>query len=247
MKALVMALFLSFVAMMHCDARAVQVMEMKALMQESALVFAGKVKSVAPSGMTTELAYPTWKGAVFEWLKVDMEVIEPIKGVKKGAVVKTMMLAEKGERTIMINPPGMVEPQVGKPYLCCLLPIADGEGYASITAPFDDDEGIFLLDRGKWTDDATYYKDGKAVAFREQDEKNAALWNLVDAEGSILAAGAETIRTKYRAEIAMPAPKDAVVHLKWRKETGDEGWEWNVPDAGGKEKKAKPRSGPVSK
>jgi len=247
MKALFMALVVSLFAVVACDGRAVQVLEMKELMRKSALVFAGRVKSVAPSGMTTELAYPTWKGAAFEWLKVEMEVIEPIKGVKKGEVVRTMLLSEKGERMIIFNPPGMVRPEVGRPYLCCLLPVADGEGYASITAPFDDDEGVFLLDRKDWVHEgATYYDDqGKEVSFREQNERNAALWNLVDGKGAILPAGAAAIRKKYAAEIGTPVPKESVIYLKWKKETGGDGWQWNVPaDPKGK---AKPRSGPVSK
>ena len=55
---------------------------MKTLMKDSQLVFVG-VKSLKPSGITTELTYPTWDNVVFEWLRVEVEVVEPIKGTKK--------------------------------------------------------------------------------------------------------------------------------------------------------------------
>lgn len=249
MKALLMAVLFSLVAMMNCDARAVRVLGMKALMEESALVFAGRVRSVTPSGMGVELSYPTWDGAVFEWLKVEVEVVEPMKGVKRGAVVTTMMLTIRD--SVMFNPPGVVEPKVGRAYLCCLVPIADGKGYASITAPFDDDQGVFLLDRKEWTrEGTTYYKGNRVVSFREQDEKSAALWNLVSAKGQILSSGAEAIRVKYREEISTPAKKESVVHLNWKKVTGRGGWQWNEPDEGKKEE-VKPRgavrSGPAGR
>ncbi|MCW1926659.1 hypothetical protein OKA05_29165 [Luteolibacter arcticus] len=247
MKALVMYLVFSLLAALPGEARAVRSLEMKALMKESALVFAGRVKSVAPSGLTTVLTYPTWDGLVFEWLKVEVEVLEPMKGVKKAQVVRTMMLSMRGEG-LVINGPGVVEPKVGRLYLLCLLPTTTAGVYASITAPFDDDEGVFLLDRKGWTDGATYYDEkGKETPFHKQDDKNAALWHLVDRKGAIVPAGAEAIRKSYAAELATPAPKDSVIHLKWKKEEGRGGWQWNVPDEGGKGKKSKGSTGPASK
>ena len=246
MKSLIVYFLLLVVSALDCEARAVRSLEMKALVEESALVFVGTIKSVKPSGITTEPTYPTWKDVVFEWLKVEVEVLEPIKGTKKGTVIRTLMLSTRGNGP-MINPPGMVGPKVGQHHLFCLLPTKIEEVYASITAPFDDTQGIFLLDRKSWTDGATYYKDNKVVPFQEQSDLNAVLWSLVDGEGRINSKEAEAVRKKYKVEIAKPAPKDAVIYLKWKKEESDGGWQWNVPDDRKEVKKGRQPKGPVTK
>jgi hypothetical protein len=158
---------------MQAQARFVRDLDMKTLMKESQLVFVGQVKSVKPSGMTTELTYPTWDEVVFEWLSVEMEVIEPVKRTRKGELVNTLMLSTRGPGP-MINPPGMVEPKVGQYHLLCLLPANSTGTYASVTAPFDDNQAIFLLDRKRWTGGAHYYKEGKEVAFHKQNKKNVS-------------------------------------------------------------------------
>ena len=246
MKSLILLSLLLVIPVRLCEARAVRTLEMGALMEGSALVFVGTIKSVKPSGITTELTYPTWKDVVFEWLKVEVEVVEPIKGTRKGALVHTLMLSTRGDGP-MFNTPGMVDPKVGQHHLLCLLPTRFDEVYASITAPFDDDQGIFLLDRKSWTDGATYYKDGKEVSFHEQNDLNAVLWSLVDAKGRVISEGAEAVRKKYKVEIAKPAPKEAVIHLKWKKEESTGGWQWNVPDDAEKAKPEKQPVGPVTK
>lgn len=86
-----------------CLARAVYSFDMKTLMARSTLVLVGKVKSVEPSGIKTKLAYPTWDQATFEWLKVEVEVIEPIKGTGKGEMVRTLMLSMS--QGVMANAP----------------------------------------------------------------------------------------------------------------------------------------------
>ena len=226
MKSLKITFLILALGVVPASARAVRVLDMKSLMSSSQLVLVGKVKSVKPSGITTTLTYPTWKDVVFEWLKVEVEVVEPIKGCKKGTLVKTLMLSTQGPGP-MFNAPGMVDPKAGQRHLLCLLPTRFEEVFASITAPFDDDQGVFLLDRKSWT--GTYYKDGKEVPFHEQNAKNHALWNLVDDDGAVRAKAVDEIRKKFRDEIATPVPKDSVIHLKWRKETSEGGWQWNVP------------------
>jgi hypothetical protein len=234
---------------MQAHARAVRVLDIKTLMKDSQLVFVGKVKSVKPSGITTELTYPTWEDVVFEWLRVEVEVIEPVKGTKKGEIVSTLMLSHRGLGP-MFNPPGMVEPTVGQYHLLCLLPANATGVHAAVTAPFDDDQAIFLLDRKHWTDRTHYWnKEGKEVAFHEQSDKNRALWDLVNDKGEINRDGAEHLRKKYAAEIAIPPANDAVIHLKWKKQTSAGGWQSNVPDNGrdadGKTK-GKVTDGPVT-
>lgn len=245
MKSLTVYFLLLAASALDCEARAVRSLEMRELMEESALVFVGTVKSVKPSGITTELIYPTWEDVVFEWLKAEVEVVEPIKGTGKGAQVRTLMLSARGKGPI-INGPGMVRPKVGQHYLLCLLPTRFQEVYASITAPFDDDQGIFLLGRKSWAHGDIFYKD----PFQEQEEQsdlNAVLMSLVDSEGRIISKEAEAVRRKYKAEIAKPAPKDAVIHLKWKKGESDDGWQWNVPDNGEEKKMAEKLHAPAVK
>ena len=227
--AFVSLLFLLVLWPSDARARAVLVLDMKALMERSQLVLVGKIRSVTPSGITTELTYPTWHGVVFEWLKVEVEVIDSIKGTKKGEDVKTLMLSSRG-RGPFINPPGMVRPKVGQHHLLCLLPTNHKDVFASITAPFDDDQRIFLLDRNNWEYGA--YKDNPKQfdGFPVYGERYKAIWELVNDKGEITADGAEQLRTKYKAEIATPAPKGAVIYLNWKKAESETGWQWNVPD-----------------
>ena len=208
-------------------------MGMKELMVGSQLVFVGKVRSVKPSGITTSLAYPTWDGAVFEWLKVDVEVVEPLKGCRKGESVKVLMLSMRignpNDVAAIINPPGMVHPEVGQHHLLCLLPTKQAGSYASITGPFDDDQGIFLLDRGDW-EYATYRKDPKHYdKFPLFGERYKAVWSLVDEQGAISREGAAALRRQYKAELADAPPKGSLIHLEWKLQASESGFRWNMP------------------
>ena len=227
MKSYLIATILIVFTSTICLARAVRSPDMKTLMKRSEIIFVGKIKTIKPSGITTKLTYPTWKGVIFEWLKVEVEVIEPIKGTEKKQIVKVLMLSTRGPGP-MAMAPGMVDPKVDQHYLLCLLPTKIKEVYASITAPFDDNQAIFLLDRKSWN--STYYKDGKKVEFREQSDKNSALWNLIDDKGKITLNGVKKLRKKYNIEIATPASKDAIIHIRWKKKESEGSWQWNVPD-----------------
>ena len=228
MKSLTITLLILALGVVSASARAVRVLDMKSLMSSSQLVLVGKVKSVKFSGITTTLTYPTWKDVVFEWLKVEVEVVEPIKGCKKGTLVKTLMLSARGPGP-MFNPPGMVDPKVGQHHLLCLLPTKFKDVYASITAPFDDDQGIFILDRDHWEYGSYRKKPKHFDQFPEYGERYKAIWSLVNDKGEISPTGAEDLRKKYKTELAVAPPKDAVIHLKWKKETSESGWQWNVP------------------
>jgi hypothetical protein len=130
----------------------------------------------------------------------------------------------------MINAPGMVDPKKDQTYLLCLLTTTISNVYASLTAPWDDDQAIFHLDRKSWVHDgATYYKAGKEVAFHEQNEKNSVLWNLVDDAGMMLPATAEEMRKTYANEIATAPSTQAVIHLQWETWKSASGWQWDVP------------------
>ncbi len=226
MKAKFAALFLVLLTS-HCFGRAVMIIPIEGLMERSAVAFVGKVTSIKPSGMTTELTYPTWKDVVFEWLTVEVEVIEPIKGTKVGQSVKTYMLSTRGAGP-MFNPPGMVDPKVGQHHLLFLLPTKIDGTFAAITAPFDDDQSIFFLDRS-FGEYGNYREDPKTFdKFPEYRARYEAIWSLVDDEGRITPDGAKSLRERFKTQIATPAKKDAIVHLKWKKQTAN-GWDSNVP------------------
>jgi len=223
----------------QCMARAVYSPDFKTLMSKSTFVLVGKVKSVQPSGIKTKLTYPTWDHVTFEWLKVEIEVIESIKGGHKGDVIRTLMLSIP--EGIMANAPGIVDPKPGQHHLLFLMPTKFKSVYASATAPFDDDEAVFILDRKFWKygsfgDDHSHYR-----------ERYQAIWSLVDDMGRIIPKGAEELRNKYQTEISTKPPKGEVIHLQWKKESTADGWQWNVPDEGLKKSDPTSPSGPVTK
>ncbi len=216
---------------MPAHARLVQPETLQSLMKDSQLVFVGQVKSVTPSGITTGLSYPSWEKVTFEWLRVEVEVIGPIKGTKTGKIVSTLMLSAPKPYQ-MNDHPGMVEPEVGQYHLHCLLPTTLKGEYASFTAPFDDDVAILRLDRNHWSR-WTHFKDGKPVAFQEQSEENRTLWDLTDDNGGIDLDGVQRLRKKYAKEIAAHPAKNDVIYLKWKKVmTSPYGWYTTVPDKG---------------
>lgn len=223
------------VAPLHLFGRPMRSYDMKSLIAKSELVFVGRVRSVQPSGVTTSLTYATWGGVVFSWLAVDVEVLEPIKGVHRADVVHTFMLS--ADRPIMINPPGTVEPKNGEALLLCLAPTTLTNVFAAVTAPFDDKESIFRLDRS----DSEYssYRKGFLRRHRDGDiigpklkERFACVWRLVSDEGTILPAGAERMRKAYSKQIRMPPPT-MVIYLQWETRTNSAGWRWNEPKATG--------------
>jgi len=227
MKTLMLILVLAAISPMLALGRAVSVLDMEDLIGGAKIVLVGKALSVEPSGITTTMGYPSWRGATFEWLKVEVEVLEPVKGVEKGDHVRTLMLSNSGQGP-MFNPPGMVEPEKGRAYLLCLLPTTISNVYASLTAPWDDDQAIFLLDRKPWSR-LTYHKEGKKVAFHEQSERNAVLWNLVDNDGRIQPGTVAEMQRTYLEEIRMIPDTNAVIHLQWETWKSASGWEWDVP------------------
>jgi hypothetical protein len=207
------------------------------LIKRAQLVFFGQVKSVKPSGQHVALSYPTYDGNDFEWLNVEVEVIEPIKGAKKGQTVKTMMLTLHLKGGIF-DGPGTVNPQLGQYFLLCLLPTDAGDSFAAVTAPRDDNLAIFPLDRKLWA------ADEKGMGFFE--DRKRIIRSLVDDGGKISASGVEELRKTFKNEIAIAPAKDVVVHLQWKKETTQGGWQTNVPDTGGNAAKPKPESEPTT-
>jgi len=214
--------------------RFLPVKDVKTLVAESELVFVGRVKSAKPSGITTSLSYPTWQGVVFEWLRVDVEVLESIKGTKSGEVVQIAMLAvdeRKGPRPMM-NPPGMLEPKKGDEFLLFLVPTARTNLFAALTAPYDDDQSIFRLDRS--LPNYRSYREGKEKQDSPFYERHRVIWSLVDDARQIVPSGAALMRKTYAREIGMES-SNRVVHLQWQKYTNPSGWSHDIPKETGNE------------
>jgi len=213
----------------YCRARPVRILDMQSLVAGSEIVLVGRITSVRASGITTKLSFHPWRGVTFEWLAVEVEVIEPIKGVNASDTVQTLLLSARG-RGPSFNPPGMVDPMNGQLYLMCLLPTTLEDVYASMTAPWDDDQAVFILDRTHW-EYSHYREDTKRYEtdFPKESERYRTIWSLVDDEGRITPHGAEAMRTKYETEIKAAVPKDRVIHLRWKTHTSESGWQWDVP------------------
>ena len=207
--------------------RILEVHEMKMLVAQSKLVFVGRVRSVRPSGITTGLSYPTWEEVVFEWQRVDVEVLEPIKGTKKGEVVQTAMLSvyeSKGPRP-MVNAPGMLEPKKGDEFLLFLVPTTRTNLFAALTAPYDDDQSIFRLDRSFWGYGS--YREGKEKRDSPFYERHRVIWSLVDDSRQLIPSGAELMRKTYQKEIGMGS-SNRVIYLQWQKYTNPSGWSHDI-------------------
>jgi len=208
-------------------ARMIRVIEFKTLVADSTLVFAGRVKSSKPSGIATSLTYPGWEGVTFEWLKVEVEVLEPIKGTKKGDVVRVAMLSIKAIKGFGIDDaPGTLEPTKNAAYLFCLVPTTQTNLYAAYTAPYDDNRAIFALNRNY--SPYTSYREGKERMDSLDFEQHAVVWRLVDDAGKIMPRGAEWMRKFYATEITANST-NGVIHLEWETETNRAGWTRAVP------------------
>lgn len=228
-RSTVIAFLISLVAV-TAFGRFLDVKDMKTLVAESKLVFVGQVKSVKPSGITTSLSYPTWEGVVFEWLQVDVEVLEPIKNTKKSEVVQVAMLSvnvdkSNGHRP-EVNAPGMLEPKKGDKFLFFVAPTSTTNLFAALTAPYDDNQSIFRLDRS--SPEYSWYQDGKEKPDSPFYERYQVIWSLVDNAGKIIPSGADSMRGAYAKEISME-PSKQVIYLQWQRLTNPSGWSTDVP------------------
>ena len=223
MRKALLILFVAFLRPCLISAREVPMPSMGELFAKAATVFVGRVKSIESSGLTTTGSYPTWQGITFEWLVVDSEVIEPLKEAGKGHLIRTLMLSVRKEAKPsavphrIMNGPGMVRPEKGRLYLFCVVPTNISNAYVAVTAPWDDDAAVFLLDRGAPQYSEWRKRPDKRIdpndPFKSLRERDATVWTLVDDEGSLSSTGAEQIRTEYQLDLAKASP--AIVRLRW--------------------------------
>jgi len=119
------------------------------LFADAKLVFVGEVKSMKPSAINTTLSYIPYEGVRFQWQIVEVEVIEPFKGVQKGGIVKTAMLSidELSPVQSMYSPPGMLKPEKGDIFLFYLAPTPQPNVFAALTASYNENLSVLALHR----------------------------------------------------------------------------------------------------
>jgi hypothetical protein len=166
----------------------------------------------------------------FEWLRVDVDVIEPMKGCKKGELVQTAMLSIQGGTNqpgmiYLMNQPGMIAPQKGEAFLFFLLPTPVTNLFASLTAPYDDDLATLHLDG---TNGFPNYRQGKFDTNSAYYERSVLIRSLLTESGQISPKGAELVRKKYARQIRKSSKKE-LIYLEWEKVTNPSGWSTDVP------------------
>lgn len=201
------------------------------LVKDSKLAFVGRVKTIKPSGITTPLSYPTWESVTFSWLKLDVEVLEPLKGVRKGDVVQIAVLSVGGRSgpVPLVNAPGTLKPKTGDLFLFFLGPTPVTNLFAALTAPYDDNQSIFLLDRNN----PAYAFVSQARKDRREDlgvfgERYDVIQSLIGDSKELLPAGVETLRKNYAKEIET-ASSNNMIYLEWVSYTNAHGWSSDVP------------------
>ena len=228
MRARILIIALMALIPLMAIGRMFQIIDPKTLITDSRLVFVGKVQSVKASGIVTRLSYPTWEGVLFPWLTVEMEVVAPFKGVRKGDVVRVMMLsiAKNEKAQFMYSPPEVLEPDKGDIFFLCLGPTPITNTFAALTGPYDENLSVFTLYRSQQTSRDSMRDVGKQLLL--DDKRFAPIWNLVNKAGEILPDGVAKLRDTYAAEIGKASTND-MVYLEWQAYTNAHGWHSDVP------------------
>jgi hypothetical protein len=213
------------IAGLLASGRVIQIEHIETLVGASKLVFIGRVKDIKPSGITTKLSYPGWRDVEFEWLRVQVDILESVKGCEKGDAVQTAMLSVTSTNTPMIDAPGMLDPKKGQLFLFFLLPTIVTNLFASFTAPYDDNLAIFSLDRNY-----SWYGSNRDKISKDSPSYQQAdlIWSLVSDSGQIIPKGVELMRKKYAKEIRA-LPTNEVIYLQYEKYTNSHGWYSDIP------------------
>jgi hypothetical protein len=211
--------------------RGFRIIDPKTLIEDSKLVFVGKVQSIKPSGIATTFSYPTWEGVSFPWLSVNVEVLVPFKGVQKGDTVQVMMLSilsgVNKEHRAMYSPPMVLEPDTGDIFFLCLASTPITNAFAAFTGPYDENLSVFPLHRSHETGEDSLRDVGKRL-FLDDDQRFAPIWQLVNPAGDILPEGVAKLRDTYAAEIKKD-PANHTVYLEWQAHTNAYSWVSDEP------------------
>lgn len=221
---LLLFLLLGFVKFAH--ARPVAEPPVAQLFEMSPLAVTGEVTSITPLGIETSLSYPTVRGLTFHWLRVTCKVDAVIKGEFSRDFIDVAMLAVKSGN-LSFNPPLLLSPAIGQKYVMFLAPSSKTNVYASILAPYDEENAVFILDRK-----AEKYDSSKIVMsqdYRKQwIEKKEFVWSLVGEDGQFSKTGPKDTANRYKSEIEKRS-RDFTIALEWEVRTNAAGWSSDVP------------------
>jgi len=208
--------------------RMFQIIDPKKLIADSKLVFVGQVRSVTASGIVTRLSYPTLEGVSFPCLTVEMEVLAPFKGVRKGDVVRVMMLsiAKSEKAQFMYSPPEVLEPDKGDIFFLCLDLTQITNVFAAPNGPYDENMSVSPLHRRNKISTFNSRDDGRELLL--DDKRSALIWNLANQAGEIMPDGVAKLSNTYAAEIGK-ASTNEMVYLEWKACTNSNGWISDVP------------------
>ena len=202
--------------------RLIELRDPRTCIADSKLVFVGRVRSLKPSGITTRLSYGPWAGVTFKWLVADVEVMEPLKGVRRAEIVHAAILSYDAA---IEDPPLTLDPDNSDVFLFCLGATPLTDLFAAITAPYDESLSVLTLHRSQRRQDE--HRDLIQHVLRS-DSRFAPIWKLVDETGEVMPAGAAHLREFYAAEINK-APSSKLIYLEWERASSARGWQSDVP------------------
>ena len=125
-----------------------------------------------------------------------------------------------------MNRPLFVSAKKGDKFIMFLAPSSTPGVFASLLAPYDEANAIFLLDRRSKAYDFSSIVD---TDYRKQcEEKKRLAWTLIDEQNNFREEGVQQVRKQYAEEI-QALPKNYIVALEWKKITNPSGWSWDAP------------------
>lgn len=232
-KMKLLAIFLVFLSttVQFVSARAVRGLRVPQLFEEAPLVVTVEVKGIEPLGIDTTLSYPTLRGVTFHWLRVSCVIETVFKGelLDKAPLDIAMLAVKKSDEGGLLDAPLMLSPKKGQKYLMFLAPTSKPSVCASIFAPYDESNAIFILDRQSKEYDFSHVVDKDYM----QDclEKKNLVWSLITEDGEFSKTGPVKVAEQYQSQIKRKG-RDWSVALEWEVKTNNNGWSFDVPKDG---------------
>ena len=224
-SALVFLLWFGVAQLAH--ARAVRDPTVAQLFEQAPLAVTAEVTAITPLGIETTLGYPTLQGMTFHWLRVTCKVDAVLKGDYRESSIDVAMLAVKLD-DLLINGPLMLSPAKGQKYVMFLAASSKPDVYASILAPYDEANAIFILDRK-----SREYDFSAVVSpdyMKKCLEKKEFVWSLVNEDGQFSKEGPKAVASVYKAQIEKQS-QSLTIALEWKVKTNAGGWSIDVPQS----------------
>jgi hypothetical protein len=187
-----------------------------------------------------------YDGVTFQWQIAKVEVVEPLKGVRKSDVVQVAMLSidkhSKSQPTY--SPPGMLEPHRDDIFFLCLGATPQTNVFAALLAPYNENLSVLSLYRSGTNTD--WYVDDKMMKRvlcgalptdvkeredsreKQRDKEFALIYTLVNASGEIQPANVKKFGETFAMDIGK-APSTNLVYLEWETFTNPHGWRTDIP------------------